>query len=156
MTSDRSRSPVESTNDVPNPPPTFFEVMNHRADSSLAKLQNNSRTSSDNFEEVFGRVHITGIGVDENAVDWAQKNFDRLDGDSNGFVTTSEMLNTYRRSQQADQLHLHALHYMYSEIQNASNDEWGKENDGFTPKDLAAYSSVLEYRERIRPSRWDE
>ncbi len=156
MTSDRSYSPGESTNDVPNQPPSFFEVMNHRADSGIAKLQNNSSSNRDNYEEVFGRVHITGIGVDEQAIDWAAKNFDRMDVDSNGFVTTAEMLNTHRRSQQADQLRLHALHYKYMEIQNASNDEWGKENDGFTRKDLAAYNSILEYRERIRPSRWDE
>lgn len=74
------------------------------------------------------------------ATEYAQKNFDKLDADSDGYVTSGEVT-TYIRAN-SDRLNVQdraSLDYLkgnVSDLEEYSNDEWGDENDGFTKADL--------------------
>lgn len=74
------------------------------------------------------------------AVEFAQKNFEKLDGDGNGFVTEGEV-DAYLRANgdrlnAADRVSLETLKAQVSELEEHANDEIGDENDGFTKADL--------------------
>ncbi len=72
---------------------------------------------------------------------WAQTNFDVIDTDKNGFITGREVDSGYRNSRISQKEHygLNGLRTFYQQIQQASNDEWFRENDGITRADLAEY-----------------
>src|SRR5207253_7469603 len=74
------------------------------------------------------------------AFDYAQKNFDKLDGNGDGFISADE-IDGYIKAQggklNADELEkLDYLKKNISQIEDYSNDEWGFENDGITRHDL--------------------
>ncbi len=74
------------------------------------------------------------------AFDYAQKNFDKLDGNGDGFISAAE-IDGYIKAQggklNADELEkLDYLKKNISQIEDYSNDEWGFENDGITRHDL--------------------
>ncbi|MBS1957814.1 MAG: LysM peptidoglycan-binding domain-containing protein, partial [Cyanobacteria bacterium SZAS-4] len=74
------------------------------------------------------------------AMEYAQKHFDRLDGDGNGHITKDE-IDAYVKANgdklsPEDRAALETLKKNYSKIEDYSNDEWGFENDGITRHDL--------------------
>ena len=76
------------------------------------------------------------------AFDYAQKNFDKLDGNGDGYITVDE-LDGYMKSQGAkldakEQEKIDYLKANIGDIEEYSNDEFGDENDGITRHDLLA------------------
>ncbi|MBA3856785.1 MAG: hypothetical protein C0507_07745 [Cyanobacteria bacterium PR.3.49] len=74
------------------------------------------------------------------AEDYAAKNFDKLDKDNDGHVTVDE-IKAYAKANEKtlgkeEAQTLMALAKDMDRLQNAHDDEWGWENDGFTRHDL--------------------
>lgn len=76
------------------------------------------------------------------AVNYAQANFNRMDGNGDGHVSDYE-LDGYikaneRTMSEAEKKLVYSIKDHRSNLEEASNDEWLDENDGFTKQDLAA------------------
>lgn len=71
----------------------------------------------------------------------AQALFPRLDGDSDGFLSSSEIDDAVTDDSYVgpDAAVVATLNQLSSELEELSNDEWGDENDGVTLADLQAY-----------------
>lgn len=75
------------------------------------------------------------------AFDYAQKNFEKLDTDSDGYITAEEIEGYIKDRRDLSQSDLKKLNYLkdhVGDIEETSNDEWGDENDGITRYDLNA------------------
>lgn len=74
------------------------------------------------------------------ALDYAKKNFEKLDGDKDGYITADEIdqyVTANRGSVSPEDLaKLRALKAKVSDVEELSNDELGDENDGITKKDI--------------------
>lgn len=76
-----------------------------------------------------------------DAVDYAQKNFGRMDGNGDGHVSDYELDGFIKANEKKMSKEESALVYQIKDhrddLEEASNDETGDENDGFTRQDLA-------------------
>lgn len=83
---------------------------------------------------------VAATGDLRPALDYAQKNFDKLDADKDGHVTADEIdqyMTANKDSVSADDLaKLRALKEKVGDVEEQSNDETGDENDGITRKDI--------------------
>ncbi len=152
MTNERTLDTAKSKGEEVHPAPDFYEVMK----SNMKAAQQKPWQPSNEADRVFGQVLLNFDGQQENVSGYAEKNFDRLDTNKNGYISEREIFSAYSRSKQLEQFSLVGLHRFHKEIQNTSNDEWFEENDGITRSDLDAYKTVLYHRERARRSRVDE
>jgi len=99
------------------------------------------------------------------SVDWGLLNFEKLDGNKNGFVTENELARFEARKvgryYSSDDLYelgragnfeyvmAHSLgRIRFHAIQKVSNDEWGLENDGITKKDLEKFRAIFPFTYR--------
>ncbi len=111
-----------------------------RVGDQVEKLQ---KLSNDEWGRENSGVTMKDLNVaSENAkaMDYAQRNFAKLDGDGNGHITKSE-IDAYMKANgdklsAEDRANLEVLKKNYSKIEDYSNDEWGIENDGITRHDL--------------------
>ncbi len=75
------------------------------------------------------------------ALEYAEKNFDKLDGDKDGYITGDEIEEYVSKNQGSvspeDLAKLRALKAKVGDVEELSNDEFGDENDGITRKDIA-------------------
>lgn len=75
------------------------------------------------------------------ALNYAEKNFAKLDGDKDGHITEGEIDQYMTANKDSvspeDLANLRALKAKVSEVEELSNDEFGDENDGITKKDIA-------------------
>ncbi len=115
--------------------------------NALKKLQDRvddlEEMSNDEFADENDGITREDINDAEKlmkATEYAEKNFEKLDADSDGYVTSSEVT-TYIRAN-SDRLNVQdraALDYLkgnVSDLEEYCNDEWGDEDDGFTKADL--------------------
>ncbi len=80
-----------------------------------------------------------------DAVNYAQANFGRMDGNGDGHVSDYELdgyikANEKKFSKEESDL-VYQIKDNRDKIEEASNDEWGDENDGFTQQDLVLVRS---------------
>lgn len=159
-------SEINLRNDVNAEPDNSSNVWMDAASESYKDFR--SYFSGINSEEHAraNRKYLNDIGAEDVDAevywDWAQKNFDVLDANKDGFVNLDELSDASHNPAipALKHGHLHALHFAYSELQSSHNDELGFENDGFTRLDLlehqkSAYATSW-IIERNRPSRWNE
>jgi len=85
------------------------------------------------------RADLEGTQKRFGIADYAQKNFGKMDSDSDGHVTAGEVDSFIKfkgKVGEQEQTILKNLRKMVGELEEVSNDEWGDENDGFTRYDL--------------------
>ncbi|MBZ0188417.1 MAG: hypothetical protein K8F91_19370, partial [Candidatus Obscuribacterales bacterium] len=70
--------------------------------------------------------------------DYGQEHFQILDKDKDGFLTESEV-RTGKGSTEEEIEALRNMRRLFNDIQSASNDEWGTDNNGLTKSDLEEY-----------------
>ena len=73
-----------------------------------------------------------------------QENFGSFDANEDGHITNAEVTSSLESETLTwnERAALTALSGQQSDLEEASNDEWGDENDGFTPSDIAAFEST--------------
>lgn len=101
--------------------------------------ENDGVTTSDleKFSEMFGRNSIEKA---QNMVykSVIQNRFSNFDQDGNGFLSKEEIA-IEKHKNPVDSRFFSQLNKNFDEVQEASDDEWGFENDGISEDDLDAY-----------------
>ncbi len=111
-----------------------------RVRDQIERLQEQSNDENGDENDGITRSDLRVAQGNANAMDYARRNFDRLDGNHDGHVTGDE-LETYAKVK-ADRLsaeeiaNLAVLRKNMSDLEEFSDDETGDENDGFTRHDL--------------------
>jgi len=85
---------------------------------------------------------ISDFGKAQKLYDFVSKNFKKLDGNGDGFISEDELSAAKRKpefSSREAQNHLAELSRKIGDLEELSNDEWGDENDGITLADIKVY-----------------
>lgn len=100
----------------------------------------NSRGGQHGPENGISQKDLDVAGQRMKAEDYAAKNFDKLDQDGDGHVTVGEIVAYGKANAKTmtmeEAKNLEALAKDMERLQNAHNDEYGLENDGFTRHDI--------------------
>ncbi|MBX3076678.1 hypothetical protein KF913_22400 [Candidatus Obscuribacterales bacterium] len=127
-------------------------------EANKGKLSDAETKTLTKFKENIGKlesIHDDEFGIENDGVtrndlndgekrmkayEFADKHFDKMDGNGDGFVTEDE-LSKFGKDNEAtlsapDKAALDYLKKNVSDLEGHSNDEFGIENDGFTKKDI--------------------
>ena len=110
--------------------------------SSTTRSSNGSSTAA--RRDGFTRAQSNQAGTDQNLWSTARNRFGSWDSDRNGHLTNREVESALRQGNLSvnERAALQTLRGRQSELQSANNDEWGRENDGATLRDLNAFRNA--------------
>ncbi len=113
-----------------------LEKLGNRVDD----LEEQSNDELADEDDGITRQDINSAEAQMKASEYAQKNFDQLDADSDGYVKSGEVNNYIRansdRLSVQDRTTLDYLKGNVGDLEEFSNDEFGDESNGFTKADL--------------------